>query len=1321
MRTIVIWVFLVIGLNTSIVAQDIVWAKIKNMNTGMYSTGIASDSQGNMYDFGTNFGPGGSYITKYDSNGNVLLNKIWPGNFTLRILKLDNTNRLFFTGSFQGALVLDGIAIQSRGERDVVIGEINQTGNIINVKTFGGGKDDFSYGLAIDNGLEKLLITGGVTDSVYIDNVLTPRVNNAMFIASYTKTLVFSGIQYFDFVPEMNDPYSQNRGQEIVLDNAGNKYVLHFREGNNPMSDPPYIYPLSGMYLMKINSSGTIVWHQRIIGGESYYGWDAGRLRLNAIGDAFILKSSSGKYGGTGTVLRLSSNTGATTWTYSENPDNTYYDIQIDNSDALILVGNENEIPYGETSRYGNDILKKFDQNNNVVWEKRLYDIRSSYLTLDNQQNLFLTGILRKETVMLGKEVLNTSDDAGFLAKVINQGAVPLIATGTINGSPFNPGASVNVPYNVSTPFSAGNIFTAQLSDPFGNFKYAVNIGTFSAVNSGTINAIIPGSTGPGSHYRIRVTGANPLRHGSDKGTDLIIDGAQTLIASNASWKYLDNGTDQGTAWRSASLSDAAWKTGNTQLGYGDGDEATIVSYGGNAAAKYITTYFRKTINISNPAQYSSFTLSLLKDDGAVVYINGVEALKSNMPAGTVSYTTFASSALDGAAESNFTDFTISPSKFINGNNLVAVEIHQSSRSSSDISFNLKLTGNKAAPSNEIIAANSSWKYLDNGTNFGYDGFWTGYSYTETGWKTGNAELGYGDGDEATVVSYGPSAANKYITTYFTKKFNVDASEISGLEMELIRDDGAIVFLNNSFVFRNNMPSYSAGASTLATTYIDGTNEKTWIKAPIDVNALVNGENIIGVEIHQHSASSSDISFNLKLRSVTPVPSPLVCTGTGTILREYWANVSGDQVAQIPVTTAPSSTGELSVFEGPTNIADNYGARISGYICPPFTGKYTFWIASDDDAELWLSSNADPANKFKIADVTGWTAAREWEKYPSQQSIMIDLIAGTEYYIEALHKEATGGDNIAVGWQMPTGTFERPIPGNRLSPFEFIPPAPTVELISAGSSWKYLDNGSNQGTAWRETAFSDATWKSGNAELGYGDGGEATVVSYGTSSTNKYITTYFRKTFNVIDKSTVSGLELSLIRDDGAAVYINGVEVYRNNLPSGTIYYNTLAPTYIDGVNEYTYVIANLSSSALVDGNNIIAVEIHQNARTSSDISFNFKLKTLSGSRILDISNTNDSIQQNSIPDNTVEMIVYPNPNTGKFNLEFCIDDLEDKAVLIEITNAFGQVVYNKIPQKINGCINETIELESNIPTGIYILKVSIDGKIQTAKMLLTR
>lgn len=158
----------------------------------------------------------------------------------------------------------------------------------------------------------------------------------------------------------------------------------------------------------------------------------------------------------------------------------------------------------------------------------------------------------------------------------------------------------------------------------------------------------------------------------------------------------------------------------------------------------------------------------------------------------------------------------------------------------------------------------------------------------------------------------------------------------------------------------------------------------------------------------------------------------------GTITREVWNGITGKLVSSIPVQSAPFSTSEIAIFESPRNAADNYGARIRGYIRPPLTGNYTFYISSDDNSELWLSSDDNPANRIKIAAISGYasTSYRQWDKYTSQKSSLIPLQADTRYYIEALHKEGTAYDHLSVGWQLPNGTLERPIPGARLSPFQ---------------------------------------------------------------------------------------------------------------------------------------------------------------------------------------------------------------------------------------------------------------------------------------------
>jgi hypothetical protein len=175
------------------------------------------------------------------------------------------------------------------------------------------------------------------------------------------------------------------------------------------------------------------------------------------------------------------------------------------------------------------------------------------------------------------------------------------------------------------------------------------------------------------------------------------------------------------------------------------------------------------------------------------------------------------------------------------------------------------------------------------------------------------------------------------------------------------------------------------------------------------------------------------------------------CTGYGKIQREIWPGVPGANVADIPLSVTPAAKTDLLLFESPTDVWDNFGERIRGYVCPPVTGNYTFWISSNDNSELWLSTDATAANKVKIAYVNGNTNVRQWTKFASQQSAPIALTAGTKYYIEALHKEGIESDHLAVGWQLPDGTFERPIPGIRLIPLASGASELTDEIIESAN------------------------------------------------------------------------------------------------------------------------------------------------------------------------------------------------------------------------------------------------------------------------------
>ena len=165
-------------------------------------------------------------------------------------------------------------------------------------------------------------------------------------------------------------------------------------------------------------------------------------------------------------------------------------------------------------------------------------------------------------------------------------------------------------------------------------------------------------------------------------------------------------------------------------------------------------------------------------------------------------------------------------------------------------------------------------------------------------------------------------------------------------------------------------------------------------------------------------------------------------------------------------------------------------------------------------------------------------------------------------------------------------------------PVEILPPP----LIAPGSEWAYLDDGSDQGTAWRAPDFDDLTWSRGNAELGFGDGDETTVMR------NRQITYYFRQPFDVADPSAVEDLRLRLLCDDGAVVYVNGVEVVRLNMPEGEVSSETPASTTLSGPAESSWTEFDLDASGLVAGRNVVAVEVHNVNRSSSDVSFDLEL-----------------------------------------------------------------------------------------------------------------
>ncbi len=300
----------------------------------------------------------------------------------------------------------------------------------------------------------------------------------------------------------------------------------------------------------------------------------------------------------------------------------------------------------------------------------------------------------------------------------------------------------------------------------------------------------------------------------------------------------------------------------------------------------------------------------------------------------------------------------------------------------------------------------------------------------------------------------------------------------------------------------------------------------------------------------------------------------------------------------------------------------------------PRIDRYAGWIKNEVPYHVGMWTGTTSAYGNGIASVAFWQdEVLRLKNFGSQRSTFMfnDLVQffglpGVSGLTVAVSDPAQGRvrlHDLPLLPQYPwTGKYfqNRPFtltavarPGFQFVRWEKIQDSAAV-FIPAGSSWKYYAEATTPPAAWLTAGFNDAGWPAGPAQLGYGDGDEATALPFGSDPNNKILTYYFRKNFTVNDPATINQLLLRLVADDGAVVYLNGAEVWRQNMPAGPIDFQTLATTALSGTAENAWNELSVPASSLTAGENTLAVEVHQAAGNSSDLSFDFALNSVSGS-----------------------------------------------------------------------------------------------------------
>jgi PKD repeat protein len=333
------------------------------------------------------------------------------------------------------------------------------------------------------------------------------------------------------------------------------------------------------------------------------------------------------------------------------------------------------------------------------------------------------------------------------------------------------------------------------------------------------------------------------------------------IVPSGSVWKYHESGAAPAD-WAANTFDDTAWLSGPGILGFGDLNGQIPVTQVNPVPAR-ITTYFRREFNMTNPRQYRDLTMQLLREDGAVIWLNGAEVHRSNMIAAPalIDSNTPALTSVPLPEENAWVTAVLDARSLRSGRNVIAAEVHNNTTGSSDLGFDLSLGASADVPVG-LIAAGATWRYRDTGVPPPSN--WTSPAYSDTAWSSGPARLGYGD-TQATTIN-GGQTTSRFITSWFRHTFTVtDATLFDALRLELQRDDGVAVYLNGVEILRDNLPSGTITPATLAPAAIGGADETAWISFTVPATALVTGANVMAIEVHQNAPTSSDLGLDVRL------------------------------------------------------------------------------------------------------------------------------------------------------------------------------------------------------------------------------------------------------------------------------------------------------------------------------------------------------------------------------------------------------------------------------------------------------------------------
>ena len=524
-----------------------------------------------------------------------------------------------------------------------------------------------------------------------------------------------------------------------------------------------------------------------------------------------------------------------------------------------------------------------------------------------------------------------------------------------------------------------------------------------------------------------------------------------------------------------------------------------------------------------------------------------------------------------------------------------------------------------------LVPAGAIWLYHKGSTE--PPAGWQEIAYRDGDWLEGVTGIGYGDGDDLTVLEDMRQAEGVpgYVSVYLRHTFELTTDALAGMHELILRvdyDDGFKAYLNGVEIARANLPAGLVSHDRTANgSHEAGSPEE--FAVPDAAGLLRKGLNVLAIQVHNRALTSSDLSMvpELLSREILPGPSRRVIRDVDAlqqlmhirgiysrrqlqaVLAEFWENHFTTDYDKL-VEHFDGLRNSDATDAMPEGQAEDEAAQVE-------YEEYQFFHehALGHFGDLLLYSATSPSMLVYLDNVLN-VKGKANENY-AREILELHTFGVDNGYTQADIEELA---RCFTGWSIcKVPAREAPsFPDSALSPpLECGVQFEDTVLIDLGPGWNYFKGTSepspapdgDPATTWAQSEFDDSAWLRGSTGLGYGDGDDATVLS---DMRNRYLSVYLRRSFNVRDPSQIGNLILEVAYDDGFVAYLNGTEVAR----SETMEDSGSPPAFdedIDGGHEVDEGAEHFNLGAfaplLKAGENVLAIQVHNTNLGSSDLS----------------------------------------------------------------------------------------------------------------------